>query len=250
LSSRIKTFEKGESFMSISIQYLGSAAFLIVSEKGTRILIDPDIQEFQEVGKVDLILVTHGAKDHLGIAFDIARESGATVVGGPELKLVAKKYGLKPEQFDVIVWGMVRQEGGIAVRAVEARHISFINLDDSVLTGIPLGYIVTTEGGSRIYHMGDTSIFSDLKLIGELYRPQILLVPVGAAVGFFPELSPSEAALATLWIGPEIAIPMHYQPGSKEPTIFAGQVQIIAPHVQVVKLLHGQIQEFCVQRVE
>jgi L-ascorbate metabolism protein UlaG (beta-lactamase superfamily) len=230
--------------MNITIQYLGSAAFLITTEKGTRVLIDPDIPDPKQVGKVDLILVTHAAADHLGFAFDIAKESDATMVGGGEIRLLAEKNGIRREKFHNVTWGVVRQEGEISVKAVEARHMSTVNRDGILLTAIPFGYIVTTEGGSRVYHMGDTAIFTDLKLFGELYRPHVLLVPVGAAVGAFAELSPSEAALATQWIGPEIAIPMHYQPGTGEPEAFATHVQGIAPHVQVVILKAGQIQKF------
>ena len=98
-----------------------------------------------------------------------------------------------------------------------------------------MGFVISTENNIRIYHTGDTSLFGDLKLIGMLYRPNILLIGIsGVAEGFAAEMTPSEAALATLWVAPDVVMPMHYPPGSAEPLEFREAVRIVAPNVEPI----------------
>ena len=110
----------------------------------------------------------------------------------------------------------------IGLRILRAQH-ACMALDEAghLITGYPLAFLITTPGGLGIYHAGDTCLFSDMKLIGQLYRPQIGLIPVGAATPQHgQDLPPAEAAQAAQWIGCEFAVPLHYY-HEKDPLEFA-----------------------------
>src|SRR3712207_4218513 len=106
--------------------------------------------------------------------------------------------------------GGTAEVGGIKVTATNAVHSSSIALDDGSLIygGEPLGYVVEFESGFRLYHAGDTAIFGDMQLIGELYRPDLALLPIGNQV----VMSPYEAAHAARLLGIRHAVPIHYSP--------------------------------------
>ena len=98
-----------------------------------------------------------------------------------------------------------------------------------------MGFVISTEDDIRLYHTGDTAIFSDLRLIGELHRPHILMIGISSVDEHFPaEMSINEAALATLWVAPDIVVAMHYPPGSTAPSAFLEAVKIMAPNVKPV----------------
>jgi L-ascorbate metabolism protein UlaG (beta-lactamase superfamily) len=212
--------------MATHLRFFGAAAFEIVTPQGLRVLIDPFLDEnpaspvkVRDLERADLVLVTHGAWDHLGDAATIAARDGAPVVCGPEVKEALTLGGLPPEQVLQLAWGMVVEFRGLRVRPVETRHTSRVRLPDGRwATGLPMGFIVSVDERTRIYHLGDTALFSDLRLIGELYRPSIGLVHValpdviaaGDARVVTGELTPYEAALACQWLGLDVAIPCHF----------------------------------------
>ncbi|MDP2916696.1 MAG: metal-dependent hydrolase [Dehalococcoidia bacterium] len=218
------------------IKYLGHSAFQITTERGVDILIDPFLKgKIESLTKVDLLLVSHGAPDHFGDTVNILRQTNAKVVCDPSLKArLMQEFNIDEARLIFTVWGWVREEMGIKIRAVENRHISFYRSGGSYLTGLPLSFVIYLENGLKIFHPGDTSIFSDFKLIGELYRPDVALMPVGAAEDGFAEMSPAEAAQATLWIRPDLAIPMHYIPGDDSPDKFAQILNLLAPEIKVI----------------
>ena len=112
------------------------------------------------------------------------------------------------------------------------------------MTGMPLGFMITLESGETLYHAGDTSIFSDLKLFGQLYRPRVGFLPVGSYPGSHAELSPEEAALAAAWLGVQEAIPMHYEKGSDAPRRFSDEVSKKSPDVRVTVMEPGERMRF------
>ena len=132
------------------------------------------------------------------------------------------KQGISGDDVAGTIWGLTMEKAGVNVRSIESRHWSNIHADDgTVYVGVPMGFIVYADPGVRIYHAGDTSLFSDLKLFGELYKPNIGLLHVtmpqvhtGARHGMpkfvTGELTPNEAALAAQWLGLEYAIAMHF----------------------------------------
>ena len=124
---------------------------------------------------MDLILVHRtAASDHLGDADKIALRTGAPVVCGGDVKAYLKAKGVPGTQIQATIWGVRVAVAGFDIFPVECHHWSQIRLPDGqYVTGVPMGFIVEVDPGVRFYHYGDTAIFSDLKLMGELFRPNI-----------------------------------------------------------------------------
>ena len=215
--------------MTTKIRFWGIAAFEITNSDGKVILIDPCLSDnpaspvgVEDLEQVDLILVTHLASDHLGDTAAIAKKFHCPVVCGPEVQVYLGQQGVDPQMMRKVPWGGQVNPLGIRVRAVECHHTSFRQSPDGqYLSGPPLGFILYADPGVRIYHSGDTAIFSDLKLIGELYRPNIGLLcacelekeyldSLGIYDHFGNEMNGDEGALAAIWMGLEVAIICHY----------------------------------------
>jgi len=247
--------------MSTKIEFLGYAAFEISTSQNLKILIDPYLNDnpqsplkVKDLEKVDLILVTHGAFDHLGDAGAIAKKFGSPVICGADVQAHLIKEGVSPDQVKAVVWGLMVEEVGIKIRAVESRHCSFIEESDgSYLSGISLGFIIYADSVG-IYHSGDTAIFSDIKLIGELYHPDIGLVNItvpssararGTRKIIAGEMSPYEAALAAQWLRLKYVIPMHFDdPNQFDVHSFVNLLENMTsnekPHIKVVVLKPGE----------
>ena len=130
--------------------------------------------------------------------------------------------GIDGDRLRAVPWGMMVEEAGVRVRPVESHHWSYIEAEGGrAFSSTPLGFIVDAGDGHRIYHSGDTALFSDLKLIGELYHPTVGLINVGvpsqhqgAAHGvphyLTGEMDAREAAMACRWLGVRHAIPCHH----------------------------------------
>jgi len=224
--------------MTTRIRFLGVAAFEITNSQGQVILIDPYLDDnpaspvrVRDLQRVDLVLATHLALDHLGDTAAISKQFGCPVVCGPEVKAFLTQQGADPGLIRTLPWGGQVNPRGLRVRAVECHHTSFRQAPDGqYLTGQPLGFILYADPGVRIYHSGDTAIFSDLKLIGELYRPNIGLLcacelekdyldQLGLKDHYGNEMSGDEGALAAIWLGLEVAIICHYLKASGQEDI-------------------------------
>ena len=239
----------GETFM-ISIEYFGISAFRLITETGISILIDPCITHntlcpigINDLSDIDLILVTHGAPDHMGDAIELQKQTNATLISGPAVRVHAWKHGVSQKKTIAILWGDQIESYGISIRAVECRHVSFFQSIDGYLTGLPLSFIITLEKDARIYNAGDTALFSDLKLIGTLYQPNIALIPIGGTpelTGGYSHLPPREAAIATQWLNADYVIPTHYQPETDETTRFQKHLQLLTPATQLLVLKPGE----------
>jgi L-ascorbate metabolism protein UlaG (beta-lactamase superfamily) len=198
--------------MSLSISWLGHATFLLRSPGGKRILFDPWVtgnpstpESARKIGEVDLMLVTHGHHDHTADVVAIGRASGARIVAPFELAEWLEKKGLKN------VTGMnpggTLNVYGLSITMVPAMHSSSIEEDGkNVYMGCATGYVVRFESGPTIYYAGDTSIFGDMRLIGEMYQPQIAFLPIGD----FYTMGPEQAAKACELLGVKQVVPMHY----------------------------------------
>jgi L-ascorbate metabolism protein UlaG (beta-lactamase superfamily) len=197
---------------SFSYTWLGHATFLVTTPGGKRVLFDPWItgnpkspDAAKKLGHLDLILVTHGHSDHTGDVIPVARESGAQVVAPFELSLYFQKKGLQS------VTGMnpggTMQALGLSVTMVQAFHSSSIEEDGKVMyAGVATGYVVKLENGVTLYFAGDTALFGDMRLIGELYQPQVAFLPIGD----FYTMGPEQAAKAVELLGVKQVVPMHY----------------------------------------
>jgi L-ascorbate metabolism protein UlaG (beta-lactamase superfamily) len=195
------------------ITWLGHAAFLIQSPKGARIAIDPWIgnnPQFPlgfDYGKLDVVAATHGHFDHFGEdGIRLAKESGATVVGIFELALHVGAAGVP--RFSGMNKGGAQSVAGVEFRMVHAVHSAGTSGvgKESNFPGDPCGYVMTFEDGFRVYHAGDTNVFSDMALIAELYAPDLALLPIGD----FYTMGPREAAKACELLGVPRVIPIHW----------------------------------------
>jgi L-ascorbate metabolism protein UlaG (beta-lactamase superfamily) len=145
----------------------------------------------QDVTKADIVLVTHSHPDHLGDARDIAKRTKAVLVGVHEIAVSEELAG---EGMNI---------GGTIV--VKGIPISMVKAEHSTGIGDSAGF-VWKQGGKTLYHMGDTGLFSDIKLIADLYKPDILFIPIGDRY----TMNPEQAAMATQWVNPKWIFPMHY----------------------------------------
>jgi L-ascorbate metabolism protein UlaG (beta-lactamase superfamily) len=206
------------------LTYFGQSAFQLEADD-LKLLIDPWISEnphtdatISDFHSVDAILVTHGAFDHLGDAPELAEQNEAPIICDFATHTALTRNGFPEKLLEGYIYGAVHNGNGWQAKVVEARHQSLFANEGII--GPALAYVVTI-GDHRVYHMGDTSIFSDIELFGDLYEPTVTLVPVGETEGYFTELHPDEAALAASWLPSDHFIPMHYPPGSPKPAKFA-----------------------------
>ena len=197
----------------VRITYMGHATFRIVTAGDEQIVIDPFLtdnpttpEDLKEVQELDTMLITHGHYDHFQDALPLAQGTNTTVVSNFEIFSYMQNKGV--ENGMPIQKGATSQVGGMKVTAVNAFHSSSIAEEDGtiVYAGEPMGYIMEFESGFRLYHAGDTAVFGDMQLIGELYRPELALLPIGSGV----VMSPFEAAHAVRLLGVQHVVPMHY----------------------------------------
>jgi L-ascorbate metabolism protein UlaG (beta-lactamase superfamily) len=234
------------------VRYLGVSGFEIVGEHGHRIVVDPCLSgdpaldvpaspvSVRELDGVDVVLVTHGAWDHRGDAYEITRRSAAVLVCGPEVRLNALRCGVPDAQIRKAITGTVYESFAGRIRTVPACHLSLISDDTGVFAGPAVGFVIETPGGTRLYHSGDTSLFGDLRLIGERYQPDVAFVCVGETEHGLTPLPPDEAVIAVRWLGsPRVVIPMHHCPGDPEPDVFERLMKAHLPHIATMRLNPG-----------
>lgn len=192
--------------MELSITYLGHSGF-ILDDGEYRLAIDPFLTgnpvAVQEAGDVDVthIALTHGHSDHVGDTVAIAKRTGAVVIGVFEIanfmgeQGVADAVGANPGGAVKLPFGRISFTQAFHSSSYEGRYM-----------GMPCGLVVEM-GGVVMYHAGDTALFSDMKLIGEVYRPDIAALPIGDRFTMGPEL----ATRAAEFVGAKTAIPIHYK---------------------------------------
>ena len=213
----------------VEVLWLGHSTFRITSTTGKVIVIDPFLKrnprapakykDLKVLGKVDLILVTHGHGDHVSDLGELASMTGATVVINFELGNNLVALGLLDGSKTIAMnkGGTVVPLGpGIKVHMVSAEHSSsgdllFLKPDATGVRhidgGAPVGYVIELENGFRIYHTGDTDVFGDMALISKFYKPDLALVCIGGHYTMDPERA--AYALREL-IRPKQVIPIHY----------------------------------------
>jgi L-ascorbate metabolism protein UlaG (beta-lactamase superfamily) len=199
-------------FRALTLQWLGHASFHLQTGQGTSILIDPWLEsnpsfpkDWKAPEKVDLVLCTHGHGDHIGDALSVDKKYHPAFVAIYELAGWLDSKGVK-KTVGMNIGGTHRFED-MHIAMVEARHSSGIEENGKITyAGEPAGFVVQADGEPAIYHSGDTALFSDMKLIHELYSPEIACLPIGDHF----TMGPRAAALAAEYVGCKTVVPMHY----------------------------------------
>lgn len=224
------------------LRFLGHSAFEI-EIGGKNILIDPFItgnpQAAVKPGDLhpDYIIVTHGHSDHLGDSIDIAKKNNSTIIAPYELAVYCGNKGAKTHPMHI--GGSYPFDFGVVRLTLAIHGSAIVDGEDIISAGNPVGVVIEADGKS-IYHAGDTGLFGDMKLIGDRYKPQIALLPIGG--NFTMDID--DAAYATKLLKPDVVIPMHYNTFdviSANPEDFSKKVGSAA---KVVILEPGEEYEF------
>ena len=187
----------------MQLSWLGHACVLLTGSK--KILIDP----FIEGGSViwtspDIVAVTHGHEDHFGETVVLAKKTVAVT----EIAKYLTSKGLPAEGMNI---GGTIIVDGVSFTMTPAIHSTGISDGESgSIGGAAAGFVITFDG-VKVYHAGDTALFSDMKLIGDLYHPDVALLPIGGRY----TMGPSEAMIAANFIGARKVIPIHYNTWKK-----------------------------------
>jgi L-ascorbate metabolism protein UlaG (beta-lactamase superfamily) len=241
--------------------WLGQASFRIKSPGGKVIVVDPWLingpkapaayKDLAALGKVDLLLVTHGHVDHLGDAPAIAKLNNTVLYGPADMITPLVTLGVLPanltHRFNKS--GSVTPLPGIKVTAVKAEHSSLLlwnnpatGKNEAHPAGEAMGYIIQLENGFKIWHMGDTGLFPDMKFISEHYKPDLVLIPIGGNFTMDPE---DAAYAARTWINPANIIPIHYNANPiAKGTLAEFQAAMKGSSIKVIPMTEGQTVEF------
>jgi L-ascorbate metabolism protein UlaG (beta-lactamase superfamily) len=242
--------------------WFGQAGFRIKTPNGKMILIDPWItggpktppqykNDLAAIGPIDVVLVTHAHVDHIGDAPTVAKSNNVKLYGPADMMTPLNTLGILPPELS---WrfnktGSVTPLPGVKVTAVHADHSSLLvwknpatDKLESHPAGEAVGYIIELENGFKIWHMGDTGLFSDMKFISDYYKPDLVLIPIG---GNFT-MAPQDAAYALkTWVKPKMAIPIHYNSNPiAKGTLAEFQAAMKGSNIKIIPMTEGETVQF------
>ena len=219
------------SAQETKVRWYGHAAFSVTTPKGRVLLIDPWLRNpsnpeakdgkdpLASLTKVDYILLTHGHRDHVGDAVEIAKKTGAVLVCNPELAgnlVKLADFPAKQADTDAImgIGGEITiADGEVTVAMTSAVHSSSVfnpkagpTEPERAYGGNPAGFVVIVKDGPVIYHSGDTAYFKDMETVGEQYQIDLALLNIGGHFGMEPRM----AARAAQSVRARLAVPQHY----------------------------------------
>lgn len=216
------------------LKYFSHSAFQITTDAGKKILIDPFLDEnptspvkSKDVD-ADFIILTHGHGDHIGDSFSIAKRCGSLFICCNELANYCSSKGFKAHNMHI--GGSHNFEFG-RVKFTIAHHGSMT--PDNYYAGEASGVILSIDG-KNLYHTGDTGLFYDMKLIGEMTPLDYMLLPIGDNF----TMGITDAVKAVELANPKTAIPMHYNTFpviQSDPEEFKKRVEILGKKVIVLK---------------
>ena len=200
----------------ITLTWLGHSTFHLITPSGKTLVIDPWLtgnpktpEQFKDgFESLDYLLITHGHSDHFGDAVSVINKNQPVTVAIVEIIGYLSKKGLK-NAVPVNKGGTVALPGSetIKVTTVHADHTSTIDDNgETIYAGDPVGFVIEFENGYKIYFAGDTAVFGDMKIIAEIYKPDLVMLPIGDHF----TMGPKEAAYALKLLDAEKVIPMHY----------------------------------------
>jgi L-ascorbate metabolism protein UlaG (beta-lactamase superfamily) len=227
----------------LAITWLGHATFIIGTPGGKRVLFDPwlgnpNCPASMKKPKVDLILASHGHFDHIEDLIGVARDTNAPVVGIFELCDWVTRKGI--QNVSPMNKGGSQDILGLRITMTDARHSSgYIEDGHMVYMGEPAGFVVRLEDGMTIYYAGDTCLFGDMKLIGEMYKPDIAFLPIGDRF----TMDPAAAARACEFLGVRQVVPMHWGTFPLLTGTPAALKALVPAGVQVLELQPGETSE-------
>jgi L-ascorbate metabolism protein UlaG (beta-lactamase superfamily) len=228
--------------MQFSFTFLGHSTFLFRTSTGKRVIVDPWLEtnpacppDLRRMRELDLMLLTHGHRDHTADAVGLARTTGAQVVAPYELGVWLREKGLK--RVSGMNPGGTITAAGMTITMVPAVHSSSIEEGDVPrYAGVAAGYVVKFEHGLTVYYAGDTALFGDMRLIGQIYQPSMAFLPIGDVYTMGPE----QAAIACTLLGVKDVVPMHFGT-SPELTGTPAKLRELAPSgVNVIQLKPGE----------
>ncbi len=202
--------------MRTQIQFLGHATFRVITPEGKIILIDPWLrgnpfipEAFRGQEEADLILITHGHDDHFDAGIrDILAKNQAIVVANPICRWFLLENNVDSSRIEPINMGGTIVLLDVKVTMVNALHSSHINVTEDKMTHPhpAVDFVLHLSDDVRIYFAGDTGVFGDMQLIGEIYKPNVAALPIGDRY----TMGPLEASYAIKLLNVLHVIPFHY----------------------------------------
>ena len=228
---------------ALKIKWLGHSCFEFRSPTGKVILVDPFLsgnpslsKELRVINEVDIIAITHGHSDHVGDTMSIYDSLRPKVVAPFELILLLQSRGIATnDSVGMNIGGEINIKN-IKISMTPAMHSSsYIDSDMILSAGLACGYVFTFEDGRRVYHAGDTWLFSEMEFIRLIWKPEIVMLPIG---GHYT-MDVRAVRLAVEMLSPKYVIPMHYDtfpeisavPQALKSDLYAMGVELIVPSI-------------------
>ncbi len=196
----------------VEIKFIGHGTFMFKTAKARTLLVDPwlegnpvCLESDKDIESLDTILITHGHFDHLQDAVALAKKHKPQIGCIFEVGLWLESHGV--ENVRAMNKGGTQELNGLRVTMTDARHSSGLVEDGAIVyMGEPAGYVIEFENGFRVYFAGDTCVFGDMKIIAELYEPELCFLPIGDLY----TMDPRQAAYACRLLNAKKVVPMHY----------------------------------------
>lgn len=242
---------------AVEMVFLGNMGFKFTSPDGLVIFTDPWLEgnpdapmAVADVEEADLILVSGGHGDNVGSAIELAKTTGATVIATAELAAWLGAQGVPKEQLYAMMPGGLYRQDGVSVKVLQAVHTAGFWPPEQATpgyAGASIGFLITFENDLRVYFSGDTTLFGDMRLFGELYKPQVAILSTRGRY----MMEPADGALAAQFLmteNPELktVVPAHHLLNAGDPEVAAtpdrveAEVEKLGLPVSVLKAVPGE----------